>query len=70
MRMELDGAALDGEPSGSMSEVEWNARGRSSVGGGRERGGNPQRRIRATPAWAAAGTGGCALSTVSTITMQ
>jgi hypothetical protein len=50
--VDLDGVALDGEG-------ERRGRGRSSMGGGVERGGHPpQHRIRATPAWVAAATGG------------
>jgi hypothetical protein len=50
--VDLDGVALDGEG-------ERRGRGRSSMGGGVERGGHPpQHRIRATPACVAAATGG------------
>jgi hypothetical protein len=66
----LDGVVFDGEPSGGKSKAEWRARGRSSMGGGMERGGNPsQHWMRVTLTWAAAVTDAYVLSVVSTITV-
>jgi hypothetical protein len=67
MVTELDGVGR----AASKSEAERRARGRSSVGGGGDRGGNPpQRRMRAALAWAAVVTGAYALSTMSVATAR
>jgi hypothetical protein len=52
--------ALDGKPSGGHKRGRAEARGRSSAGGGRERGENPRPSAldKAAPAWAAAATDG------------
>jgi hypothetical protein len=70
-----DGVALNGEPGGGHKCDIMGVRGRSSMGGGRERGENPpppQRWIR--PPWHGqrrrrAVIGACALSIVSAVTV-
>jgi hypothetical protein len=57
-----DGVALNGEPGGGHKCDRMGVRGRSSTGGGRERGENPtpppSTLDKATLAWAATATGG------------